>query len=41
MFVKMFILNSNGISFNLPETILQEIHDIPLATNLDLKDMLV
>ena len=41
MFVKMFILNSNGISFNLPETILQEIQDIPLATNLDLKDKLV
>ena len=37
----MFLSNSNGISFNLPETILQEIQGIPLATNSDIKDRLV
>ena len=41
MSVKMFLSNSNEISFNLLETILQEIQGIPLTTNPDQKDKLV
>ena len=41
MSVKMFLSNPNGLSFNFPETIMNDIQGIPLALCPDLKDKLI
>ena len=41
MSVKMFLSNPNGLSFNFPETIINDIQGIPLASCPDLKDRLI
>nr|POE51217.1 putative ribonuclease h protein [Quercus suber] len=39
--VKMFLSNPNGISFNLPANIINDIQSIPIASNPEQKDRLV
>ena len=41
MSVKMFLSNPNGLSFNFPETIINDIQGILLASCPDLKDRLI
>ena len=41
MSVKMFLSNPSGLSFNFPETIINDIQGIPLASCPDLKDRLI